>query len=301
MDNAYEIIRDKLSLWLKEIIRISPNVVLAALVLVLGLFLAKIIKNLIGKFSKKIIRNPTLNSLFTLLVYVISLGVTIFMVLSILKLDKAVTSILAGAGIIGLALAFVFQDIASNFMSGIFLSVRKPLHTRDIVKIKEYMGEVMEINLRDTVIKTFQGQMVIIPNKEVLQNPIENYSLLGKRRMDLHIGISYNEDLEKVKTVTMNAVTAIPGIINDEITMFYEAFGDSSINFVIRIWVNTAGQIEYLSVQSEAVMRIKKAFDKNGIIIPFPIRTLDFGTKGDVILNEIVSLKDQKQSKTISS
>jgi small-conductance mechanosensitive channel len=299
MDNAYEIIRDKLSLWLKEIIRILPNVVLAALVLVLGLFLAKFIKNLIGKFSKKIIRNPTLNSLFTLLVYVISVGVTIFMVLSILKLDKAVTSILAGAGIIGLALAFAFQDIASNFMSGIFLSVRKPLHTGDIVKIKEYMGEVVEINLRDTVIKTFQGQMVIIPNKEVLQNPIENYSLLGKRRMDLRIGISYNEDLEKVKTVTMNSVTAIPGITNDEITMFYEAFDDSSINFVIRIWVSTAGQIDYLSVQSEAVMRIKKAFDKNGITIPFPIRTLDFGTKGDMMMNEIVSLKDQMHNKTI--
>lgn len=300
MDSAYEIIRDKLSLWLKEIIRILPNIVLAALILVLGLFIAKWLKNFIGRFSKKIIHNSTLNSLFTSLVYIISLGVTIFMVLSILKLDKAVTSILAGAGIIGLALAFAFQDIASNFMSGIFLSVRKPLHTGDIVKIKEYMGEVIEINLRDTVIKTFQGQMVIIPNKEVLQNPIENYSLLGKRRMDLRIGISYNEDLEKVKTVTVNAVKDITGITDDEITMFYEGFDDSSINFVIRIWVSHAGQIGYLSVQSEAVMRIKKAFDKNGITIPFPIRTLDFGTKGDTILNEIISLKDQTRSKPVS-
>ncbi len=93
----------------------------------------------------------------------------------------------------------------------------------------------------------------------------------------------------------MNSVKDIPGITNDEITMFYEAFDDSSINFVIRIWVNTAGQIDYLSVQSEAVMRIKKAFDKDGIVIPFPIRTLDFGTRGDVIFNEINSLKDQMQ------
>ena len=89
---------------------------------------------------------------------------------------------LAGAGVVGLALAFAFQDIAANFISGIFISFRKPLHIDDIVKIGDYMGRVEEINLRDTVLRTFQGQMVIIPNKNVFQNPIENYSMLGKRR-----------------------------------------------------------------------------------------------------------------------
>ncbi len=287
MDKAYEIIRDKLTLWLKEIIRLLPNIALAALVLVLGFFIAKWLKNLTGKVSRRIIHNETLRNLFTSLVYIFLLGVTVFITLSILKLDKAVTSILAGAGIIGLALAFAFQDIASNFMSGIFLSIRRPLHTNDIVKIKDYMGQVMEINLRDTVIKTFQGQMVIIPNKEVLQNPIENYSLLGKRRMDLRAGVSYGDDLEKVKEITMKAVEGIPGLTDDTITMFYDEFGDSSINFVLRLWVNTPQQPDYLQVKSEAIMRIKKAYDENNITIPFPIRTLDFGIKGGVPLNEI--------------
>ncbi len=287
MDKAYEIIRDKLTIWLKEIIRLLPNIALAALVLVLGFFIAKWLKNLTGKVSKRIIHNETLRNLFTSLVYIFLLGVTVFITLSILQLDKAVTSILAGAGIIGLALAFAFQDIASNFMSGIFLSIRRPLHTNDIVKIKDYMGQVMEINLRDTVIKTFQGQMVIIPNKEVLQNPIENYSLLGKRRMDLNAGVSYGDDLEKVKEITVKAVEGIPGLTDDTITMFYDEFGDSSINFVLRLWVNTPQQPDYLQVKSEAIMRIKKAYDENNITLPFPIRTLDFGIKGGVPLNEI--------------
>ena len=120
--------------------------------------------------------------------------------LSILQLDKAVTSILAGAGIIGLALAFAFQDIAANFISGIFISFRKPIKLGDVVKINDYMGKVEQINLRDTIILTFQGQMVIIPNKDVFQSPIENYSLLGRRRLDLVVGVSYGDDLEKVKT-----------------------------------------------------------------------------------------------------
>jgi len=216
------------------------------------------------------------------------LGVTFFVALSILNLDKAVTSILAGAGIIGLALAFAFQDIASNFMSGIFLSIRRPLHTGDIVQIKDYMGKITQINLRDTVLRTFQGQMVIIPNKEVLQNPIENYSLLGKRRMDLTVGVSYGDDLQKVKNVTLKALEGIEGLTkDDEITFFYKEFGDSSINFDVRLWVHTPEQPEYLQVRSEAVMRIKKAYDENNITIPFPIRTLDFGIKGGVPSNEI--------------
>ena len=106
---------------------------------------------------------------------------------------------LAGAGVLGLALAFAFQDIAANFMSGIFISFRKPINIGDIVKIKDYMGKVTEINLRDSVIRTFQGQLVIIPNKDIFQNAIENYSMWGKRRIDLAVGISYGDDLDKVK------------------------------------------------------------------------------------------------------
>ncbi len=180
-------------------------------------------------------------------------------------------------------------------MSGVFLSLRRPLHKGDIVQIKDYMGKVMEINLRDTVIKTFQGKMVIIPNKDVFQNPIENYSLLRKRRMDLEVGISYGDDLEKVKDITLNAVAGLKGVSKeDETTLFFTEFGDSSINFVLRIWVDSAEQPEFMQVRSDAIISIKKAYDTNDIMIPFPIRTLDFGIKGGTTLEQMpVHLRNQ--------
>lgn len=205
-----------------------------------------------------------------------------------MRLDTAVTSLLAGAGIAGIALAFAFQDVAANFMSGIFLSLRRPIRVGDIVQVKEYMGKVHHITLRDTVIHTFRGQTVIIPNKEIFQNPIENYSLLGRRRMDLTIGVSYGEDLEKVRAVVLDAVKALPGIsASEESTVFFKEFADSSINFSVRIWLDTPEQIPYLHLQSETIINIKKAFDKNNIVIPFPIRTLDFGIKGGQTLSEM--------------
>lgn len=300
INEAYQLIMQKLTTWVHGFIKMLPNILLATVILVVGLFLAKRIKRVAVKLIAKASSNTTLNGLFASIIYIFFIGVTFFIVLSILQLDKAVTSVLAGAGIIGLALAFAFQDIAANFISGIFISFRRPLHIGDIVKIKDYMGKVEEINLRDTTIRTFRGEMVIIPNKDVFQNPIENYSLLGKRRIDLKIGVSYGEDLRKVLDVTLNAVKGINGLSDeDETTMFYQEFGDSSINFVIRLWIKSPDQPVYLQAGSEAIMRIKKAYDENDIMIPFPVRTLDFGVKGGTTLKEMpINIANEKNGKS---
>ncbi len=288
INNALELIQRKLYAWMREFIRMLPNLLLAVLVLVVGIYLSKIIGRFARKTFGRLSHGASITNLFGSFVQLTCIGITIFVALSILQLDKALTSLLAGAGIAGLAFAFAFQDIAANFMSGILITIRRPLRVGDVVKIKDYMGKVHTVNLRDTVVQTFQGQMVIIPNKEVLQNPIENFSLLGKRRMDLTVGVSYGEDLERVKELTLNAVAGIPGLSpTDKTTFFFEAFADSSINFSLRIWAATPEQPDYLRVRSEAVMRIKKAFDENGVVIPFPIRTLDFGIKGGQALSDV--------------
>ena len=291
-----ELITEKLSSWTEALIKILPNIVLAAIIIAVGFFIGKWIKKLSLKFISKLSNNITLNNLFSTIIYFVFIGVVLFTALSVLQLDKAVTTALAGAGILGLALAFAFQDIATNFMSGIFISFRKPIRVGDIVNIKDYMGKVMEVNLRDTIISTFGGQTVIIPNKEVFQNPIENYSYQNKRRFDLAVGVSYGEDLEQVKQITLEAVKGIEGLSKtEETTFFYEEFGDSSINFSIRMWMDNPEQLAYKKVGSDAIIAIKKAYDANDIMIPFPIRTLDFGIKGGEKLSEMqVNIADSK-------
>lgn len=294
LDKIDDIVIEKLTTWANETINILPDIALAALTLVVGLLLSKLIKKGAARLINKMSQQRTVNNLFISFTYIVAIGITIFSALSILKLDKAVTSILAGAGIIGLALAFAFQDIAANFISGIFMSFRRPLHIGDIVKVQDYMGKVEDVTLRDTVVLTFQGQRVIIPNRQIFQNPIENYSLLGKRRMDLFVGVSYGEDLQKVKEVVLEAVKKVSVRTDDEITFFYNEFADSSINFEVRIWINKPDQPTWLQGRSEAIMLIKEAFNKSDITIPFPIRTLDFGIKGGEKLSEM----DIKMSNT---
>lgn len=265
--------------------------ILAALVFVLGLFLSKLLKRTAKRLINRVSNQTTINNLFASFIHILFVCITLFITLSILKLEKAVASMLAGAGILGLALAFAFQDIAANFISGIFITFRRPIRIGDIVKLQDYMGKIINITLRDTELLTFQGQYVIIPNKQIIQNPIENYSMLGKRRMDLVVGVSYGEDLGKVKSIVLDAVKNISVRTDDEITFFYDEFGDSSINFEVRIWIKEPEQPIWLQGRSEAIIAIKKAFDENGITIPFPIRTLDFGIKGGEKLGDIPYFK----------
>lgn len=290
LENAYRLIVAKLADWLHALVRMLPNIMLAAVVAVLGFYLARLLRRFANRFFHRFVHNATLSGLFASMLYLTAIGVVFFTVLSILKLDKAVTSILAGAGLLGLGLALAFQDIAANFISGIFISLRKPFRLGDIVQLKEYMGKVEEINLRDTVLRTFQGQLVILPNKDVFQNPIENFSILGKRRFDLTIGVSYGDDLEKVRQVTLDAVSDLPNLSEEDPTsLYFREFADSAITLVVRMWIKSAEQKNYLQGGSLAIERIKKAYEQNGIVIPFPIRTLDFGIKGGVRLDEVIS------------
>ncbi len=293
---AYHLISEKFLIWSRELIRMLPNLALAALVLVLGIYLSKIIKKVAGAFIKKFVKQPVINTLFASFTHILSIGITIFIVLSILNLDKAVTSLLAGAGIIGLALAFAFQDIAANFVAGIVMSFTRPIELGDLVKVKDYMGKVESIRLRDSVIRTFQGQLIFIPNKEIFQNPIENFSKLKRRRVDMVIGVSYGDDLEKVKSVALAAVKDVKMQLDGfPPQLYFEEFADSSINFSLRIWLNSVEQPDYLEAKSQAIMAIKNAFNKNEISIPYPIRTLDFAIKGGEKLSEqIISFKSSE-------
>lgn len=286
--NTFDKVIGKVDGWIDGFITMIPNMI-AAIFLFLAFWLfAKLLRKISIKLFRKSSDNKALENLFGTFVYYTIMGLGLFIILEILQLGKAVTSLLAGVGVLGLALGFAFQDIAANFVSGIILAFRKPFLVGDIVKINDFMGPVDRANLRVTVIRTFQGQEVYVPNKEVLQSPIINFSKRGERRIDLAVGISYADNLERVKEIVLNTLHKLEGVIRKEDMIFtYTGYGDSSINFEIKFWIKYPDPPGFLNMRSNAIIAIKKAFDENDITIPFPIRTLDFGIKGGATLSEM--------------
>ena len=280
---------DKIAGWIDGFVLLLPNLLVAVLVAIAFGLVARVVRGLVRRALGGVSQHTEVNNLLATVASLIVLTTGIFVALGIIGLDKTVTSLLAGVGIIGLALGFAFQNIASNFVSGILLLTRRPFASNDVIKTNDFMGTVLDIDLRATIIRTFEGQLVTIPNSLVLENPIVNFTASGQRRIDLPVGVSYGDDLAKVKRIAIEAVETIEyRDTSRPVELFYEGFGDSSINFTLRFWIDFKTQPDFLLARSDAVMKIKAAFDANEITIPFPIRTLDFAKVGGETLGEVM-------------
>lgn len=283
----------KLSGWGQTAIEMLPNFILAVLVVTCFGLMARYVGRVVARGLHRLMDNEALSSLLSNIVKVALVVAGLSIALSLLHLDKAVTSLLAGVGVVGLALGFAFQDIAANFISGAFLAFRGPFEAGDIIEVEGRLGTVEEIHLRRTVLRTFDGLNVIVPNKDMFQSVLINYSRTEERRVDLELGVAYSDDLELAREVICSALEDLrlrdP---NRSVEVLFTSFGDSSINLQVRVWLAEPTQLSYLEARSAMIIAIKSAFDAASITIPFPIRTLDFGAVdvGGASLAEVISV-----------
>jgi len=228
---------------------------------------------LLKKIGQESIKNIIAKS-----IYVVIVLIGFFVALGILDLNKVLTSVLASAGIIGLAMGLALQGTLNNTFAGIILSFLPKVRIGDWIEANGFSGRIVDINLRSITILQADNNYVLIPNSTIIDDPIKNFSLSERSRIMLDCGVGYESDLELVKEVVLNTLrNKFPQQDGEEVEVFYKEFGDSSINFVARFWVDSTDNRSLQSAKSEAILAIKKAFNENDINIPFPIRTLDFG------------------------
>lgn len=280
---------NKMQGWIDSIVLALPNIVLASIVLGVSIFFARYFKKIVTNGLYRTTNNKTVVGVISNISVAAFMIVSLFVILNILNLSEAVTALLGTAGVIGLAVGLALQDPLINLFSGVLMSVKDYYQVGDLIETNGYFGKIQKITLRSTVIAQPDGQEVIIPNKEVLQNPLKNFSHNGRRRIELDCGVAYGDDLESVEKIAVNAIENSGLSIREvnPIEFYFMEFGDSSINFRIRFWKNITSQKDYFAARHVAIKAIKKAFDENGFTIPFPITTLDFGVVGGVRVDDI--------------
>lgn len=249
--------------------------ILAVVIIFLALQFTSLFKKyvLAYAYDKYHIENSlrfTLNSLFQYLVIVIA----IFVSLATLGID--LSSITIFAGVLGVGIGFGLQNIASNFISGIILLFERPIKVGDRVMIDDVLGDVLEIKIRATVVKTVDNEHMIIPNSFFLEEKVVNRSF-GDTRLRLRIpfGVSYKSDVFQVREVALGVVrelnTELPEILLDpEPLVLFTNFGDSSLDFTLMVWARTPKN--ELKIKSHLRYSLFKAFKDNNIEIPFPQR-----------------------------
>ncbi|PHR12842.1 MULTISPECIES: mechanosensitive ion channel family protein [Aequorivita] len=278
INNSISNLWDKLDGWLDAIILKLPNFVVAILVMVIFYFIAKGLRRLSNRLLFRKISEESIKQMLSRIVYAVVLLIGFFIALGVMQLDKVLTSVLAGAGVVGLAIGLALQGTLSNTFSGLMLSFLPKVRIGDFIETQGKNGYVDEINLRNITIRQTDNEYVIIPNSVFIENPFTNYSLSNRSRIDVSCGVGYESDLQKVEDLVVKIMSEnFEQKHNEGVEFFFTEFGDSSINFVTRFWISSTKPKPKLEARHKAIKLIKKNFDEAGINIPFPIRTLDFG------------------------
>lgn len=252
------------------------QIIAAILILVIGRWIAMMLKKVIQRLLERSKVEETLVSFIANLAYVAMMAAIVIAALRRLGFDT--TSFVAIIGAAGLAIGLAMQGSLANFAAGVLMIIFKPFKVGDLIEAAGATGVVEEIGIFTTIIKTPDNKEIIVPNAKVTGDNITNYTARDTRRVDIVAGVSYSDDLDKVRTVLEQILSEDERILKDPAPMIaVMELADSSVNFTVRSWVKTE---DYWNVFFSTQEKIKKRFDDEGINIPFPQQDIHLFKQG---------------------
>jgi small conductance mechanosensitive channel len=278
--NAKEVIGDRLAHsvdvvensleWVNNnqglIIEYGLNIVAAIATILIGMLFARIISGGIHKIMTKRELDSTIVDFVSHMVKYVIVAFVVIAALS--RIGVQTTSFIALIGAAGLAVGLALQGSLSNFASGVLIIVLRPFKAGEYIEAAGIAGNVESVQIFATTLVTVDNKFVVVPNSSILSGNIINYSRKATRRIDLTIGVSYNANLQQTKSVLEKIVSANARVLkNPGVQVAVAELADSSVNFVVRPWVNSA---DYWDVRFELLEEIKDALDAENIEIPFP-------------------------------
>ncbi|MEZ9701695.1 mechanosensitive ion channel family protein [Vibrio sp. 10N.261.46.E12] len=274
VDVAYSFVEETLHSFQLWIVDKAPSLVVRLLLCLAILFAAKKIANLVAIGVGMSVKSAKMNfsvlmqNFFTSIVSKAVMFIGILVALSQVGIELG--PLLTGLGVAGVIIGFALQDTLSNFASGLMILIYRPYDVGDLVKVNDIQGTVNKMSLVSTTIQTVDNQRLVIPNNKIWGDVINNITAESIRRVDMVFGIGYQDDIDKAKKVFMDILTSDPRVLETPEPMVrVHSLNDSSVDFVVRPWVNT---VDYWEVYWDMTEKVKKSLDQEGISIPFPQR-----------------------------
>jgi small conductance mechanosensitive channel len=247
-------------------IDLGIKVATALAIFLVGKFVVRLVVSGISKVMQKQAIDKTLETFIGNLVRTVLMVVVIIAAIGAIGIET--TSFIAIFGAAGLAVGLALQGSLSNFASGVLIVLFRPYRVGDWIEAAGISGSVEQVQILTTILKTGDNKQIIVPNSQIMDSIITNYSANDTRRIDMVVGVSYGDDIDKVRKTLEELLAAEDRILPDPApTIAVSALADSSVNFVVRPWVNTS---DYWGVMFDMTEAIKKRFDKEGISFPFP-------------------------------
>jgi small conductance mechanosensitive channel len=248
------------------IVTYGTQLLMAIVIFVIGKWIVGLISNAIVKAMDKKDVDTTISKFVGSLIYAALFAFVIIAALGQLGIQTA--SFVAIIGAAGLAVGFALQGSLSNFASGVLLILFRPIRAGDFVEVAGQAGSIAEVGIFSTIMKTGDNKVIIIPNSNIMGGNIVNYSMEATRRIDLIVGIAYDADIRHAKKILEEIIANEERVLKDPgATIAVAELADSSVNFVVRPWVNSS---DYWPTKFALLETIKLRFDEENIGIPFP-------------------------------
>ncbi|MGF1786514.1 mechanosensitive ion channel family protein [Photobacterium swingsii] len=250
----------------------APQMLFKLFVFIIIIAVFRILKNITSKMVKKAVSSPNLRMSQLMQEFFVSMsGKGVFcigLLIALSQIGLDLTPILTGFGVAGVIIGFALQDTLSNFASGMMLLIYRPFDVGDFVEAGGVSGKVSHMSLVSTTIKTFDNQILIVPNSKIWGDTIKNVTHERVRRVDMVFGIGYSDDLELAEKVFNDIIDDHPMVLRQpEKTIKLHTLNTSSVDYIVRPWVKTE---DYWDVYWDVTREVKRRFDEVGLSIPFP-------------------------------
>lgn len=248
-----------------------PNLITAAVIFILSLYFARLLSNILRQvLQRRMAPGGVVHLLGQLAFWAIVIAGTI----TALERLFPVTAFLAGLGILGFTVGFALQDIMKNFASGVILLLQQPFHVGETIGVKGFDGTVLAIDLRATEMRAADGRVVILPNADVLTNPIINYSRANQRRVDFSLNLSHGCDPDTVRQIILDAIQEIKGFLGEpKPVIVFNSLTDSALELNVNFWIDVTKN-DPIHAKDTVLLKVISAFKEQGIEIPHPVQTV---------------------------
>lgn len=248
-----------------------PLLLVAILCFSLFYLLSNYISKNLGKQLATSMDDPLLAQFLSRSVKIFILAIAFMICLKIMGWGDVAAGLLTGASVSALLIGFAFKDIGENFLAGIMMAFNRPFQLGDVVEINGYTGKVQELNLRNSLIKTFDGRDVYIPNANIVKNPVLNHTIDGFRRYEFVLILDYEADAEKAIRICTEMLKSVSGVLEGDKApaAYITDIGNRTLKITAYFWINTFDKrINALAIKSEAIGKILKLLGKHGIYLP---------------------------------
>ena len=263
--------------WWTGLVEALPRLGVALGLILLTWIAARVLRSVVARLARRARTRANLVEVLQMIA-----GTATWFVGGLIALTIAFPSItpsgaLTTLGLGSVAIGFAFKDTFENFLAGLLILFREPFQIGDFVECEALEGRIEAITIRDTRIRQTDGQLVVMPNHALFQNPVTVRTDLELRRVTIIVGVAYGEDVDAARKVIHDAVVHVNSVRDDvhDVQVFAQAFGSSSIDFEVAWWTGSR-PIDIRASRDQVVAAVKRALDEAGIEIPFPYRTLTF-------------------------